>query len=63
MTDPTIRSNIKPGLRVKIEEKGSIRIGKLVEESVKEILTLGEVHPHGIMVSLESGMVGRVRNN
>lgn len=59
MIDPTIRSNIKQGLKVRIEEKGNT--GKLVEGDVKEILTHGEVHPHGIMVSLESGIIGRVK--
>lgn len=59
MTDPTIRSNIRLGLKVKIEEKGNA--GKLVEGNVKEILTHGEIHPHGIMVSLESGIIGRVK--
>lgn len=59
MTDPTIRSNIKQGLKVKIEEKGNT--GKLIEGNVKEILTHGEIHPHGIMVSLESGLIGRVK--
>jgi len=61
MIDPTIRSNIKPGLKVRIEEKKNIGTGKLVEGIVKEILSHGEVHPHGIMVSLESGIIGRVK--
>lgn len=61
MIDPTIRSNIKQGLKVRIEEKKNIGTGKLVEGIVKDILSHGEVHPYGIMVNLESGIVGRVK--
>ena len=35
---------------------------KLVKGIVKEILTKKETHPHGILVSLEDGNIGRVKN-
>ena len=55
------RSNIKPGQRVLIVLKADQRSGKLTEVIVKEILTPSAVHPHGIKVRLQSGMVGRVK--
>jgi uncharacterized repeat protein (TIGR03833 family) len=55
------RSNIKPGQRVFIVLKADQRSGKLTEGIVKEILTPSAVHPHGIKVRLQSGMVGRVK--
>jgi uncharacterized repeat protein (TIGR03833 family) len=55
------RSNIKPGQRVLIVLKADQRSGKLTEGIVKEILTPSAVHPHGIKVRLQSGMVGRVK--
>jgi uncharacterized repeat protein (TIGR03833 family) len=55
------RSNIKLGQRVLIVLKADQRSGKLTEGIVKEILTPSAVHPHGIKVRLQSGMVGRVK--
>ncbi len=55
------RSNIKPGIRVKIVLKQDQRTGKLTEGIVKNILTKSPNHPHGIKVRLESGEVGRVK--
>ncbi len=57
----TKRSNIKPGLNVRIVMKQDQRSGKLTEGIVKDILTKSSTHPHGIKVRLQSGQVGRVK--
>lgn len=56
-----MRSNIKPGLKVKVVQKQDQRSGKLTEGIVRDILTKSPDHPHGIKVRLESGIVGRVK--
>jgi len=55
------RSDIEPGLEVKIVLKKDQRSGVLTEGVVKDILTNSSSHPHGIKVRLESGDVGRVK--
>ncbi|MCI5136991.1 MAG: YwbE family protein [Candidatus Electrothrix sp. AR1] len=55
------RSDIEPGLEVKIVLKKDQRSGRLTEGIVKDILTNSSFHPHGIKVRLESGDVGRVK--
>jgi uncharacterized repeat protein (TIGR03833 family) len=55
------RVNIKPGLRVLVVLKSDQRSGKLIEGTVKDILTRSAIHPHGIKVRLENGLVGRVK--
>lgn len=57
----TNRTNIKPGLRVRIVLKQDQRTGKLTEGIVKDILTKSLTHPHGIKVRLQNGQVGRVK--
>ena len=57
----TKRIDIRPGLRVSIVLKADQRSGKLTEGVVKDILTSSAVHPHGIKVRLENGLVGRVK--
>jgi uncharacterized repeat protein (TIGR03833 family) len=57
----TNRINIKPGLKVLIVLKADQRTGKLTEGVVKDILTSSAVHPHGIKVRLQNGLVGRVQ--
>ena len=54
------RSEIKPGVRVKIVEKHNQRSGTLTEGVVAELLTNSATHPHGIKVRLTDGKVGRV---
>lgn len=56
-----IRSNIKPGIRVKIVLKKDQPTGVLTKGIVKDILTNSAVHPRGIKVRLEDGQVGRVQ--
>jgi len=55
------RVNIRTGLRVLVVLKADQRSGRLTEGIVKDILTRSAVHPHGIKVRLESGLVGRVK--
>lgn len=55
------RSEVNPGLRVKIVLKQDQRTGKLTEGVVKDILTNSSTHPHGIKVRLQDGQVGRVK--
>ncbi len=56
------RSQIKPGIRVKIVLKQDQRSDKLTEGIVKDILTNSSTHPHGIKVRLRDGKVGRVQS-
>jgi uncharacterized repeat protein (TIGR03833 family) len=56
------RSQINPGIRVKIVLKQDQRNGKLTEGIVKNILTNSSTHPHGIKVRLVDGKVGRVQS-
>jgi uncharacterized repeat protein (TIGR03833 family) len=57
----TRRANIKPGIAVLVELTEDKRTGKLTGGKVKEILTSSPVHPHGIKVVLENGLVGRIK--
>lgn len=55
------RSEIHPGVRVRVVEKQNQRTGQLTEGIVARILTSSPSHPHGIKVMLEDGRVGRVQ--
>jgi uncharacterized repeat protein (TIGR03833 family) len=55
------RSQIQPGMTVRVVEKQNQRSGKLTEGIVLRILTKSPQHPHGIKVMLENGIVGRVK--
>jgi uncharacterized repeat protein (TIGR03833 family) len=55
------RVKIRPGIRVLVVTKTDQPSGNLTEGIVKDILTRSAVHPHGIKVRLESGLVGRVQ--
>ena len=56
------RADIKAGLLVRVATKEDQRTGRLTEGVVKDILTKSPIHPHGIKVRLESGIVGRVKD-
>ena len=58
---PPKRSQIQPGMRVRVVEKHNQRSGLLTEGVVRRILTSSPTHPHGIKVLLEDGRVGRVQ--
>ncbi len=57
----TVRTDIKAGMRVNIVQKPDQRSGRLTCGIVRDILTRSSLHPHGIKVRLDSGIVGRVR--
>jgi len=57
----TRRADVKPGIAVLVELNHDKRSGKLTGGRVKEIITTAPIHPHGIKVMLESGMVGRIK--
>lgn len=57
----TVRSGIRPGMRVRIVMKQDQRTGALTEGIVKDLLTNSPTHPRGIKVRLADGRVGRVR--
>jgi uncharacterized repeat protein (TIGR03833 family) len=59
--DGTRRANIRPGISVLVELTEDKRTGRLTGGKVKEVLTSSPVHPHGIKVMLENGLVGRIK--
>ena len=59
--DGTIREDIKVGSKVLIVKKEDQRTGKLTSGIVMRLLTNSAVHPRGIKVMLEGGVVGRVQ--
>ena len=61
MPDLPTNSKIKIGITVLIESKQDQGTGKLTKGIVAEKLTSGESHPYGIMVRLEDGTKGRVK--
>jgi uncharacterized repeat protein (TIGR03833 family) len=61
MTIPK-RSEIQPGMQVRIIEKQNQPTGLLTEGTVARILTSSPTHPHGIKVMLVNGKVGRVQS-
>jgi len=57
----TRREDIKPGTAVLVELTEDKRTGKLTGGRVMEVLTSSPIHPHGIKVRLDNGLVGRVK--
>ena len=57
----TRRADVKPGISVMVELKEDKRTGRLTKGRVKEILTTSPMHPHGIKVVLEGGLIGRIK--
>ncbi|MGE5420650.1 MAG: YwbE family protein [Chloroflexota bacterium] len=57
----TRRADIQPGITVMVELVEDKRTGRLTGGRVKEILTSAPMHPHGIKVMLENGLVGRIK--
>jgi uncharacterized repeat protein (TIGR03833 family) len=54
-------ADIKPGLEVMVELPEDKRTGRLTGGRVKEVLTSAPIHPHGIKVLLDNGLVGRIK--
>jgi len=59
--DGTKRDNISVGMRVSVNPQNDKTRKVLVDGDVEEILTNSETHPHGILVRLKDGSVGRVK--
>ena len=59
--DGQTRSQIRPGMKVRVVEKQNQRTGQWTEGIVQRILTKSPAHPHGIKVMLDNGIVGRVK--
>jgi len=57
----TKRSDIRPGIAVMVELVEDKHTGRLTGGRVKEILTTAPIHPHGIKVMLENGLIGRIK--
>lgn len=57
----TRRADIRPGIEVMVELIEHKRSGRLTGGRVKEVLTTAPIHPHGIKVKLESGLIGRIK--
>lgn len=57
----TRRADVKPGIAVLVELNDHKRSGRLTGGRVKEILTTAPIHPHGIKVILDNGLVGRIK--
>lgn len=57
----TRRADIKPGINVMVELTEDKRSGRLTGGKVREVLTSSPIHPHGIKVKLENGMIGRIK--
>lgn len=55
------RKDIHIGQVVEFVQKHQQRTGELTEGVVKRILTKSPVHPHGIKIITEDGLVGRVQ--
>jgi uncharacterized repeat protein (TIGR03833 family) len=55
------RSQLRPGLKVRIVLKQDQPTGQLTEGIIKDILTSSPAHPHGIKVRLLDGQIGRVK--
>lgn len=55
------RADIRPGIAVMVELIEDKRTGRLTGGRVKEILTSSPIHPHGIKVILENGLIGRIK--
>lgn len=60
LTANMIRSNLRPGQKVKIILKKDQRTGKITVGIIKDILSPGVKHTRGIKVRLTTGQVGRV---
>lgn len=61
MLDGRLRNNVKPGILVRVQDRMNPRSGTLIAGIVKEVITPEFSHPRGIMVLLENGIEGRVK--
>ena len=61
ITDPTIRSNLYPGVEVDIVLKKDQPTNHLTHGLVSRVLTHSQTHPRGIKVMLQDGQIGRAQ--
>lgn len=59
--DGTKRDNIDIGMSVSVNPQNDKTRKTLIDGNVEEILTNADTHPHGILVRLNDGTVGRVK--
>jgi len=59
--DGNIRENLKIGMEVEINPQGDRTRKELFRGQIQELLTNNPQHPHGILVRLLSGEIGRVK--
>ena len=59
--DGTIRSNLKEGMQVTINPQTDRTRKHIVKGYITNILTNAEEHPHGILVEIDTGEKGRVK--
>ncbi|MBG0860232.1 MAG: YwbE family protein [Bacteroidales bacterium] len=57
----TRRADVRPGIEVMVELLEDKRTGRLTGGKVKEVITTAPIHPHGIKVRLENGLIGRIK--
>jgi uncharacterized repeat protein (TIGR03833 family) len=57
----TRKADVRPGIEVMVELIEHKRSGRLTGGRVKEVLTTAPIHPHGIKVKLENGLIGRIK--
>jgi len=62
VSDGTLRSNLRPGLKVAIILKKDQRSGTLTTGVIDKLLTSAPKHTRGIKVRLTDGQVGRVQS-
>lgn len=56
-----VRASIRPGMTVLVVTKQDQAAGRVTQGVVKDILTKSRLHPRGIKVRLENGIIGRVK--
>ncbi len=61
MKDAKRRKNIAIGQVVSVVLKADQNSGRLTQGVVQTILTKSPMHPHGIKVRMDNGLVGRVK--
>ena len=56
-------SNLDIGMLVEINPRSDRTRKQLISGRISEILTNNKNHPHGILVKLETGEIGRVKSD
>ena len=62
MSEEILKYMLTKGVRVEINPRSDKTRKLLLKGNVSEVLTKSESHSHGILVKLESGETGRVKN-